>query len=491
MSYLELVKFAGPECVVALAAFAVLGVDLLVMRHEPIRARAMLSAAIAGLGCLIGILWLANVELHGSVANGMLAADPLIRLAKLSLLVLTLFTIVISIEANFTHHIGEYFALLLMGTIGMLFLVSAEEILMIFLALELTSLSLYIMTAFNKRSLASAEAGLKYFLFGGMAAAFTLFGLSFIYGLSGSMNLREVAGSLAHQGMSPLLLAALIMVVIGFGFKVAAVPFHLWAPDAYQGAPVPAAAFIASGSKVASFFILAKIMMVGFDGLGGSGEWRQFAAGWMPLLAVVAALSMLLGNLAALAQSNVKRLLAYSAIAHAGYALLGVIAGAPNGLASLVYYVVTYALTTLGAFGVIALIEDGAGDAQMSRFAGLSRRSPVLAFAMMIFMLSLAGIPPLAGFIGKFYLFASAAGVGAGNLGLMWLVIIAIGTSAISLYYYLQVLKQIYVLPPNGEAGAIPALGFTSVAVLVLAIAVLVLGCAPGLLLNPLSIAVK
>ncbi len=322
-----------------------------------------------------------------------------------------------------------------------------------------------------------------------MSAAITLFGLSLVYGLSGSTGLREIAAKLNQPGLDPLLAAALVMTVIGFGFKIAAVPFHLWAPDAYEGAPTPSAAFIASGSKLASFFIFAKVMLLAFAHAGGSGVWHGFLPGWLPVLAVVAALSMLLGNLTAIAQSNVKRLLAYSAIAHAGYALLGILAG-PQGVVALVYYVVTYGLTVLGAFGVVAVVEERAGDARLSDFAGFGRREPVLAFCMMIFMLSLAGIPPLAGFFGKFYLFTAAA-AGSKDLGMLWLVIFAIAMSAVSLYYYVQVLKQIYVKPAAPESVWLPAPLSGRIALGVLAGAVLVLGCAPNLLVGPLLAAIQ
>src|SRR5438105_2570049 len=242
--------------------------------------------------------------------QGMLVIDPVTQLVKCSLLVLAIFTILISMESDFTTHVGEYLALVLLATVGMMFLVSAEDILMIFISLELTSLSLYILTAFNKRNLKSAEAALKYFLFGGMAAAFTLFGLSLLYGLSGSTNLSEIAAGLKGKGLDPLLAVAIVMTVTGFGFKVAAVPFHLWAPDAYQGAPTPSAAFIASGSKVASFFILAKVLMLGFPQQYGSGTWRHFSQGWVPLIAIIAAASILLGNLASIAPRSLRRLLA-------------------------------------------------------------------------------------------------------------------------------------------------------------------------------------
>jgi len=287
-----------------------------------------------------------------------------------------------------------------------------------------------------------------------------------------------------------LLAVAIVTTVIGFGFKVAAVPFHLWAPDAYQGAPTPSAAFIASGSKVASFFILAKIMMLGFAGAEGDGAWRVFASGWVPVLAVVATFSMLLGNLAAIAQSNVKRLLAYSTIAHAGYALLAVLSNSQTGVASLVYYIVTYALTTLGAFAVAAAVENGAGDTRFSDFAGLSRRAPVLSLCMMVFILSLAGIPPLAGFFGKFYVFIAAAGASK-DLGLLWLVIFAIAMSAVSLYYYLQVLKQVYVTESPATVIPVKASIAFQIGVVLMALGVVVLGCAPNLLLGPIVDAIK
>lgn len=487
VDYFELLKLAMPECIIAAAAFAVLAVDLLAVRQRTVSYRAGVAGAIGCIACVAAVLWIGVGGQDADALRGMLVVDGLTRLAKIALLVLTAFTLVLSIQGRFTEHVGEYFALILMGTVGMMFLVSAEELLMIFLSLELTSLSLYILTAFNKQNVQSAEAALKYFLFGGMAAAFTLFGFSLIYGLSGSTNLHEIAAALGGRSVSPLVLLALITTVIGFGFKVAAVPFHLWAPDAYQGAPTPSAAFIASGSKVASFFILAKVMMIGFDGLGGSGAWQQMVAGWMPLVAMVAGLSMVLGNLAALAQRNVKRLLAYSAIAHGGYALLGILADNPNGVSSLVYYVITYALTALGAFGVVAIVEQSGGTARFADFAGLSRRAPVVALCMMVFMLSLAGIPPLAGFIGKFYLFAAAAGADGQNLGMLWLVILAIAMSAVSLYYYLQVLKQIYVVDAPSGAARMRVGTLNASAVILLALAVLVLGCAPGLLLDQLS----
>jgi len=489
MSYFEVLKLAMPETILTVTAFAALFVDLTVMRGAERAYRRRVSAALAGLGCLVSAIWMIQFPAAGVIGDGVLVADPLTRLVKVALVALTALTALISLDSDFTDHVGEYFALLLLGTIGMLFLVGAENLLMIFVALELTSVSLYVLTAFNKRNARSAEAALKYFLFGSLAAAFTLYGLSLLYGLTGNLGLRGIAAGLGGPGLDPLLAAALVMTLIGFGFKVAAVPFHLWAPDAYQGAPTPSAAFIASGSKVAGFFILAKVLMLGFAGVDGGAGWRAGAPGWVPMLAVVAVASMILGNLAALVQSSVKRLLAYSAIAHAGYALLGVTANSLPGMAALSYYVISYALWALGAFAIVSLIEDRAGDARLEDFAGFSRRAPLMSLCLLVFLLSLAGIPPLAGFFGKFYVFAEAAAAGANGSGLLWLVAVAIAMGAVSLYYYLQVLKWSYAGRVAEGAPPVRPGGSVQLGVVLLALAVLALGCFPNLLVGPLTTA--
>ncbi len=490
IDYGQLLRLAAPELILALGALAVLAIDLGIMRGEPLFQRRLIAASVTCLACAAPLMWIANIPQAGNLMHGMLVVDPLTRLAQQAILVLAGLTALLTVDSEFTDHVGEYFALILLATVGMMFLVSAEDILMIFVALELTSLSLYILAAFNKQSLPSAEAGLKYFLFGGMAAAFMLFGLSLVYGLTGATNLREIAAALKGTGLDPLLSVALVMTLIGFGFKVAVAPFHLWAPDAYQGAPTPSAAFIASGSKVASFVVLARVMITGFAGAEGSGSWMNYQPGWIPVLAALSVASVCLGNLAAIAQSEVKRLLAYSAIGHAGYALLGVMAGNGQGVSSLIYYVVTYALTTLGAFGVVAVVERATGGSKLTDFAGLSRRAPALSFCLMIFMLSLAGIPPLAGFFGKFYLFTAALGA-IKDLGLIWLVILAIAMSAVSLFYYLQVLKQVYVISPPPNCAPIRTPIASAIALGLLAIAVIALGCAPDLILGPITEAVQ
>jgi len=447
------------------------------------------GAIITSIACLAAAALVCTLKEPGRYFEGMFVVDPLTVVVKPLLLAMTIFTAIIAIPGEFTEHVGEFFALVLLATLGMLLLVSTENLLLVFISLELLSLSLYILTAFNKRNFRSAEAALKYFLVGSASAAFMLFGFSLLYGLTGELNLSKMAAKIAVVKLDTLLLTATVLVVAGFAFKVAAVPFHLWAPDAYEGAPAPSAALIASGSKLASFFVLGKVTMIAFKGAEGSAAWQQFAQGWGPVIAALAAMSILVGNLAAIAQSSVRRLLAYSAIAQAGYMLTGLLANNANGLASLLYYAVTYALTTLGAFAVVALVQNRASEERFGSFAGLSQRAPVLALCMMVFLLSLAGIPPLAGFFGKFYLFTAAAGAGK-NLGLLWLVILAVGMSAVSLYYYLQVLKQIYVV---GAPDGMPKLSFSflsGLAIVVLAVSVVVLGCMPELLVGRLLAAI-
>jgi len=492
LDYLHLAKVAAPEILVVLAALGLLTADLLWMRGHDLRTRAMMSAMIGAAGCAAAIGWTLVVPAQEDFFNGMFVVNPMTQLVKALILGLTIFALWIPSGRDFTNHVGEHFALVLLSAVGMMFLASAENTLMVFVSLELTSLPLYILTGLNKSDPKSAEAALKYFFFGGMAAAFLLYGLSLLYGITGSTSLAKSAVEIGIKlktgdGLDPVLAVALVLTITGFGFKIAAVPFHLWAPDAYQGAPTSVAAFIASGSKLASFFVFAKVMTLGLGGVTESAGWHGFVAGWAPVLALLAALSMVLGNLAALAQTSVKRLLAYSAIAHSGYMLLGVLGHGWESTAALVFYAATYGLATLGAFGVVAIVEEISDDDRLANFSGLSRRAPFATFCMMIFILSLAGIPPLAGFFAKFYLFATVLHAGSGEPGLLWLVILAIAASAVSLYYYLQVLKQIFVSAP---APANPAIETPVVSLVVLgliALLVVVLGCAPNLLVGALN----
>src|SRR4029079_8311525 len=366
---------------------------------------------------------------------------------------------------------------------------------MIFIGLELLGLSLYVMAAFDKTDVRSAEAGLKYFLFGSTSSAFTLFGISLIYGMTGTTGLAQIAARLATAFPTPsgLLAVGIVMTLVGFAFKIAAAPFHLWAPDAYQGAPVPSAAFIASGSKVASFVVLGKIVLIGFAPAHGSAGWHALVAGWSPVLAALAALSIVIGNLVALAQSNVRRLLAYPAVAHAGYTLIGFVAGDREGFSAALFYTTVYAITLVGAFGVVGAVRRETGGDDFSNFSGLASRSPLLAGCMAVFMLSLAGIPPLAGFFGKFYLFSAALHAGA-NHALLWLVALGLLGSFVSLYYYLLVLKAIFVDAPSlAVTEPMERMRFDSLqgaTVTLLAAAVVLLGVMPNVLASRILAAI-
>src|SRR5512132_165732 len=438
MSYLELLKLASPEAVVVLTALVVLSVSLVAKRA------AAVCAFVAALGIVIAIVAVTFLPRNETLFGGMLVISPLTSLFKIICLALAFFTILLTQAEKAPRHPGEYLALVLLATVGLMLLVESEELLMIFIGLELLGLSLYVMAAFDKTDARSAEAGLKYFLFGSTSSAFTLFGISLIYGMLGTTSLAAISAKLAATSVQPLLAVGIVMTLVGFAFKIAAAPFHLWAPDAYQGAPVSSAAFIASGSKVASFVVLGKIMLVGFSPIHGSADWHAMVVGWSPVLAALAAFSILIGNLVALVQSNLRRLLAYSAVAHAGYTLLGLVAGGREGFSATLFYTTIYAFTLLGAFGVVALVRRETGGDDLQNFTGLRARSPLLAGCMAVFMLSLAGLPPLAGFFGKFYLFSAAFRAGA-NHGLLWLVALALFGSLISLYYYLIVLKVIFV----------------------------------------------
>ncbi len=500
MNYTALFHATLPETALELAALLVLVVDLGLLRraaaHTRIAAAALLG--IAGCAASLWAVYAAGWSGFSSGSDLLLAAGGTAAVAQISILVLTALTLLLLVDSAFTRHPGEYVSVVLMAAAGGLIVAAAQDLLVIFVGLELLSLGLYILTAFAKKSGQSAEAAIKYYLFGGMSAAFLLFGFSYLYGLSGSTSLQQIAQYAFFQsllGGRALLAVALVMVAVGLGFKVAAVPFHLWAPDAYEGAPAPAAAFIASVSKVASFALLVSIVSaaIHISGTYAIGQFtvnvpemaaRHFGMGgfWWLLLALLAAASMVFGNLAALAQVSVRRLLAYSAIAHAGYVLLGLAfcSSTSASAQAILYYIVTYGLTTIAAFGVVGVVERATGSDQLSSFLGLHKRAPILAVVLLVLFLSLAGIPPLVGFWAKFNLFAAVLAVGAGSSAFA-LVALAIAMSAVSLYYYLQVLKRAYVMPAIDET-PISVHPVTLCTLVLIAAAVLVLGCFPALL---------
>ncbi len=484
INYGQLLQLIWPEIILTVTALLVVAIDLLFFRNSRVRVRFLVAATIGSAGCVAAIIKLLLASAQGSLLDGILLSNPLTHLVQIALLVITSVTLFLSVDSTFTAHVSEFVLLLLLATTGMMFLVGSQDLLVIFISLELLSLSVYILAGFDKRSVRSSEAALKYFLFGGMSAAFMLFGFSLLYGFSNSTSLTRIASAIHGQPLNPILIIAIVTTVIGFGFKIAAAPFHFWAPDVYQGAPLPSTAFIASGSKVASFFIFFQVLVLGFAGAEGSASLLHFQSGWIPVLVVVAVISMLLGNVVAIVQTSLRRLLAYSAIAHAGYMLLAFVAHTQQSLASLLYYVATYALATLGVLGVLAVTEKQLGNDTIHDLAGLSRRAPFLSLCLAIFVLSLAGIPPLSGFFAKFLLFSALLAAGPGSKLLLWLVIFAIGMSAVSLFYYLRILKRVYVADPPAEAGEIESSLLLRVIVGLLAGGVVVLGCAPDLILT-------
>ncbi len=476
-----------PETIMVIGALAVLFLDQAYSKSWTPRARGTLAATLAGLTLGLTIFALSWQGEEGSVYGGMLVLTRFTQIVQILLALLAGAAVLLARPDQFTEHIGEYLALLLMGTIGLLALAATEELLTAFIALELSSLSLYLMTGFNKGSVLSAEAGLKYFLFGSVSAAFTLYSISLWFGLAGSTQFSTIAEILRHQDLSPILIVAIVMTAIGFSFKMAAAPLHFWAPDVYQGAPVPSAALIASGSKLASFVLFMKFLVYALPGQAGSAWSGASARGWTLIIAAIAATSVIVGNLLAIAQTNLRRLLAYSAVAHAGYILIAVLARDEAGVASGVYYLFTYGLSIIGLFGVVSVLEEGHREVAISDLAGLSRRAPGLAICLAIFVLSLAGIPPLAGFFGKFYVFVAAleASKTGGTPGLLWIVALALAASVISLFYYLQVLKHAFVLE-NNAAPKIRSSLLSLAMLFVLAASIIYLGCNPEALNAPL-----
>jgi len=514
--YSALFRATLPETVLEIAALLVLIVDLGLLRKAAQSVRLAVAAVLGVAGCgaalvaveLQGATWL---DFGKSGEFALLGTGGYIAIAQAGILVLTALTLLLLFDSAFTRHIGEFVAVVLMAAAGGMLIAAAQDLLVIFIGLELLSLGLYVLTAFAKSSGKSAEAAMKYYLFGGMSAAFLLFGFSYFYGLTGTTNLELIQYRITMSGPSPLFYVAWVLVVAGLGFKVAAVPFHLWAPDTYEGAPAPAAAFIASVSKVASFALLVTLAMnwwlrpsgdLATDGHSLEQILRAYYRTWPELatvLLIASAASIVLGNLAALAQVSVRRLLAYSAVAHAGYILLGLAAhpvfsgqGSAvdfnffsffttlRAMQSVLYYVLTYGLTTVGAFGAVAVVERATGSDRLDSFMGLHKRNPVLAGVLLILFLSLAGIPPLVGFWAKFNLFAAVLGehAGAGPFGL---VCLAIAMSAVSLYYYLQVLKRAYVMPAVDES-PIEVHPVTMAVLVGIAAAVVLLGCVPAFL---------
>ena len=375
---------------------------------------------------------------------------------------------------------SEFHILTMAAVIGMMVLASATSLVTVFLGLELLSISLYIMCGFARTDFRSQEAAAKYLLVGGFASAFVLYGMALVYGGAGTTVIPEIAQRLGEaSSTNPLILLGIVLMGVGFAFKVSAAPFHMWTPDVYQGAPIPVTAFMSVGTKAAAFAMIVRVF---------AGGLPHLAPEWQVVLAIVAFASMVFGNLMAIVQTSLKRLLAYSGIAQAGYILIGVIAGGPNGLSAVLYYLFVYMFMNFGAFAVITLLAAPDGDRDsFADLQGLGRRNPVLAVAMTIFMLSLAGFPPSVGFFGKLFLFT--AGVGAGYT---WLVVVAVLMSVVSVFYYIRVLIPVWSAAPARER--VPAPVSSAFAIVLSGAASILLGLYPTALLiagqigaNPIS----
>ncbi len=337
---------------------------------------------------------------------------------------------------------GEYYALMLFGVLGMMIMVSSTHFVTIFIGLEVMSIAIYVLCGLLSGNPRSAEASLKYFLLGAFATAFLLYGIALIYATTGLLDVREIAGYLVSGNfrLTPLFMIGLAMLVVGFGFKTASVPFHMWTPDVYEGAPTSITAFMATGIKAAAFGAFLRVFYTAFIPLLGA---------WSGMLWLIAAATMTLGNIAALVQDDVKRMLAYSSIAHAGYILIAFVIGDRFSSVSILFYILVYTFMNIGAFAVVILL--GQKDAQrtgIENYAGLAGRHPLIALAMTVFLLSLAGIPPLAGFMGKFYVLSAAI-----RAGYYWLAVIGVLNSVVAVYYYLRVVMYMYFREPTGEMG--------------------------------------
>ena len=365
---------------------------------------------------------------------------------------------------------GEAYLLLLASLIGMNLMAASADLVMLYLAIETTSIPLYVLSGFMLADEKSTEAGFKYLLFGALTSTIMLYGFSLLFGFAGTTNLYELAEMFGSGGLSPLVaFSVLALIVVGLGFKVSVVPFHFWAPDVYEGAPTPVAGFLSTASKAAGFAVLVRLFFVIFP-----DPQLDLARGWAMTLAVIAAITMTVGNLLALPQTNIKRLIAFSSVAHAGYALIGVVALSQLGAASVVFYLAAYIATNLLAFGIVMAFNRVTGLEDLKDYSGMSRRSPWLALMMLSAFLSLAGMPPFAGFVAKIFVFA--AGIQAGYV---WLVIIGILNSIIGVYYYLNAMKYVYLYRMPGEDEEnhpVPITRPYAIALAVLAIGVILIG---------------
>lgn len=520
----------APEIILAVWGLLVLMVDMLALRKKNSEVRrqkagglALVGVGLAFLAALLPILLRSgvfkslgmeglhtalnfaamqyDVEPDPALFFGTLASDLLIDWFNLLYVVLLGLIVRMSMAWSFTEDWGEYFALMLWATVGMMLLTAAEELLTLFLTLETMTICLYLCTALEKGKRRSAEGGLKYFVYGSVSSALFLFGLSLVYGLTGTTSLHAIRALLEPTGGTDYIglkgsmagAIAVLLMLVGFGFKLAAVPFHQWAPDAYEGAPAPVTAWIATGSKLASVVALMKVLLHGLQPWA-SALGNVSSPGWIMIVVALSALSMTFGNFAALAQKNFKRMLAYSSIAHAGYILVGVAAAGlssrmEESAGSVLYYLVIYAFSNVGAFAVAAWLARDVKSDEISDLNGLAYQYPGLATCILLLMLSLIGMPPLAGFFGKLYVFMEALRErNSTHLTLLWLVGLGLFNSVVSAFYYVRVLKAMFLRSPNQTVVAPPTRAI-SVPIVVGTIVVVAFGIFPGPLVDTLKAA--
>jgi len=458
-----------PEAVISLFAF--LAVFTTVFSKEEKDFPALLSLA----GIIVALIYLWTLR-DTNASFFTFVFDYYAWVMKLVFLLVSLFVVLISMNylRNYDDSVGEYYALILIATVGMMVVASARELITLYVAFETASLSSYALAAYFKKDKMSNEAGFKYLFFGAFSSGLILYGLSLIYGMTGTTELAAISRILSMN--NPLAFLALGMLIAGFGYKISAVPFHMWTPDVYQGAPTSVTAFLSAGSKAMGLAIFIQVFIIGL--YSANVDWRM-------IIAVVAILTMTLGNVVALWQQNVKRMLAYSSIAHAGYVMIGLAALTPLGVASSLFHIITHALMKAGAFGVLAFTAfKGIGET-VDDLSGLWKKAPILALAMTIFMFSLAGFPPLGGFWSKYWLFTSAIGAG------LWiLALVGVINSVISVFYYARVIRAIYVLEPPKAFRVGQPIELT-IAVVICLIGVLVIGFYPQPFIDALLNAVK
>lgn len=456
-----------PEIVLAVGVMVLMMVDIARRKQNGSGALAGLSLVILGLGMGASLLIWSRPPaeyLGGAVSDGFSLS------VRLVVLIAGIFGVLLS--RNFLPAIerqgGAFYSLFILAVIGMMLMGTATNLIVLFIALEIFSLALYILSGFHRENPRSIEAAMKYFLLGAFASTFFVYGSALLYGAGGSTSYLQIHETLSSGGGNQsLVLPGIALLLVGFGFKVSLVPFHMWTPDVYQGAPTPVTAFMSVGTKAAAFAGFLRVMLVALPSL-----YEQ----WVVPVAVLAVLTMTVGNLTALRQSSVKRMLAYSSVAHAGTILIALVAGTPAATSAAAFYLFAYAFMNIGAFGVVIVLEGrGEGDVGQDRFDGLGTRYASLAVAMAVFMLSLSGIPPLAGFFGKFLIFKAAV-----EADLAWLAVVGVLNSAISAYYYLRVVAAMFFREAEGEIACNcgPAINFS---LAVTTIAVVAIGLQPEL----------